>query len=252
MRAGEERPVGSGARIAAIYLPRPSGVIGALQQRVVSANLINYMHLQVAGSVDTRVSFGGQTAASALHPLLEHLAREKEKLQFIATPASLFEGKVRLLNHSAIIPHMRWASLGGGACYFQNKSSLHVIAESCRGAKRVRELGPLRFLTGGCDRQTSASRRRPHSGPGYIDNGRLCTATADWAVWDLPVVAPSPLLTLPSDRYSLAQLLRDVRYFLKEESDTDVILLATKLSAVGYSVNVRTALGGGGTAGCFR
>ncbi|PNW71197.1 hypothetical protein CHLRE_16g693819v5 [Chlamydomonas reinhardtii] len=95
---------------------------------------------EVAGSVDTRVSFGGQTAASALHPLLEHLAREKEKLQFIATPASLFEGK----------------------------------------------------------------------------------------------------------------LLRDVRYFLKEESDTDVILLATKLSAVGYSVNVRTALGGGGTAGCFR
>ncbi|KAG2441490.1 hypothetical protein HXX76_003112 [Chlamydomonas incerta] len=97
---------------------------------------------EVASSVDTRVSFGGQPSALSgqLHQLFEHLAREKEKLQFIATPASLFEGK----------------------------------------------------------------------------------------------------------------LLRDVRYFLKEESDTDVILLATKLSAVGYSVNVRTALGGGGTAGCFR
>lgn len=48
----------------------------------------------------------------------------------------------------------------------------------------------------------------------------------------------------------LTQLLRDVQCFVDGERELDVILLATKLSAVGYSVNVRTALGGG--TACFR
>ncbi|GFR44996.1 hypothetical protein Agub_g6305 [Astrephomene gubernaculifera] len=56
-------------------------------------------------------------------------------------------------------------------------------------------------------------------------------------------------LSLPTSTYAW-KLLRDVRYFLKEERDTDAILLATKLSAVGYNVVVRTALGGG--PACFR
>ncbi|GLI70508.1 hypothetical protein VaNZ11_015416 [Volvox africanus] len=55
--------------------------------------------------------------------------------------------------------------------------------------------------------------------------------------------------SLPDNSYTL-KLLRDVRYFMDEERDPDAILLATKLSAVGYSVNVRTALGGG--TACFR
>lgn len=50
------------------------------------------------------------------------------------------------------------------------------------------------------------------------------------------------------------KLLRDVRHFkravLLEENEPDTILLATKLSNVGYSVVVRAALGGG--AACFR
>ncbi|GLC45620.1 hypothetical protein PLESTB_001786400 [Pleodorina starrii] len=53
----------------------------------------------------------------------------------------------------------------------------------------------------------------------------------------------------PDSAYS-TKLLRDVRYFVNQERDPDAILLATKLSAVGYSVNVRTALGGG--TSCFR
>ncbi|EFJ49897.1 hypothetical protein VOLCADRAFT_89362 [Volvox carteri f. nagariensis] len=53
----------------------------------------------------------------------------------------------------------------------------------------------------------------------------------------------------PENSYTM-KLLRDVRYFVNEERDPDAILLATKLSAVGYSVNVRTALGGG--TACFR
>ncbi len=47
------------------------------------------------------------------------------------------------------------------------------------------------------------------------------------------------------------QLLRDVRYFERDEPGMDAILLATRLSAVGYDVSVRNALGGGGGS-CFR
>ena len=55
---------------------------------------------------------------------------------------------------------------------------------------------------------------------------------------------------------TLLQLLRDVQHFVKAvmleqgEQHCDTILLATKLSAVGYIVTVRAALGGG--ASCFR
>lgn len=54
-----------------------------------------------------------------------------------------------------------------------------------------------------------------------------------------------------------SQLLLDVRHFARAsmaeqgEQVPDPILLATKLSAVGYVVSVRSALGGGGTS-CFR
>ena len=65
----------------------------------------------------------------------------------------------------------------------------------------------------------------------------------DKPIAQLRVPFRGPLPTRP-------QLLRDVRTFLHEEREPDVVLLATKLSSVGYSVAVRTALGGG--AACFR
>ena len=52
------------------------------------------------------------------------------------------------------------------------------------------------------------------------------------------------------------QLLCDVRQFkaavLAEEGRSDIVVLATKLAAVGYQVAIRTALGGGSGQECFR
>ena len=52
------------------------------------------------------------------------------------------------------------------------------------------------------------------------------------------------------------QLLCDVRQFktavLAEEGRNDIVVLATKLAAVGYHVAIRTALGGGAGQECFR
>ncbi len=51
------------------------------------------------------------------------------------------------------------------------------------------------------------------------------------------------------------QLLRDVRAFqaaiLREEGRPDTVVLACKLAAVGWSVTMRTALGGGAGQACF-
>lgn len=52
------------------------------------------------------------------------------------------------------------------------------------------------------------------------------------------------------------QLLSDVRQFkaavLKEDGRHDIVVLATKLAAVGYDVAIRTAVGGGTGQQCFR
>ncbi|KAG2484334.1 hypothetical protein HYH03_016876 [Edaphochlamys debaryana] len=57
------------------------------------------------------------------------------------------------------------------------------------------------------------------------------------------------LVETPSTFFA-AKLLRDVRYYADSEADRDAILLASALSAVGYCVVVRSALGGG--SACFR
>ena len=52
------------------------------------------------------------------------------------------------------------------------------------------------------------------------------------------------------------QLLSDVRQFkaavLQEDGRNDIVVLATKLAAVGYNVAIRTAVGGGVGQQCFR
>ena len=53
------------------------------------------------------------------------------------------------------------------------------------------------------------------------------------------------------------QLLRDVKsmkqaVLSEEEGDLDVVILATKLSGVGYRVHLRSAIGGGAGTDCFR
>ena len=64
-------------------------------------------------------------------------------------------------------------------------------------------------------------------------------------------------LLMPSllTHYLLLQLLQDVRRFkaavLKEEGSLDMVVLATRLAAVGYRVSIRTAVGGGAGQDCF-
>ena len=58
-----------------------------------------------------------------------------------------------------------------------------------------------------------------------------------------------------SAMWGVLQLLRDVRAFqaaiLREEGRPDTVVLACKLAAVGWSVTMRTALGGGAGQACF-
>ncbi|KXZ50390.1 hypothetical protein GPECTOR_16g563 [Gonium pectorale] len=88
------------------------------------------------------------------------------------------------------------------------------------------------------ERSSTRGRDRPGAGPLARPESQLAADKEKLKYFSAPAGAFA------------AKLLRDVRYFLNEECDPDVILLATKLSAVGYNVNVRTALGGGPS--CFR
>ena len=67
-----------------------------------------------------------------------------------------------------------------------------------------------------------------------------------------PLTPPPP----PRPAAPPSQLLRDVRFLLRslrreEEGDIDAVVLASRLSGVGYRVHMRSALGGGAGVECF-